>query len=170
MIVFDLKCAENHVFEAWFRSSDAYEEQREAGQICCPHCGDNHISKSVMAPNISAKSNRRSDAVQDSEDLVGLDQVPVAASAGVPENAEISVEDVKRAAEHMHDVMAKYRKFVEENCENVGDNFAAEARKIHNGESEERGIYGQTTLEESQELLEEGIDIFPVPGAGKLDS
>ena len=170
MIVFDLKCAENHVFEAWFRSSDAYAEQRDAGQICCPHCGDNQISKSVMAPNISAKSNSRSDEGQMSEDLVGLDQVAVSASAGVPENAEISAEDVKRAAEHMHDVMAKYRKFVEDNCENVGDNFAEEARKIHKGESEERGIYGQTTLEESQELLEEGIDIFPVPGAGKLDS
>ncbi|WP_417320785.1 DUF1178 family protein [Emcibacter sp.] len=168
MIVFDLKCAENHVFEAWFRSSEAYKEQAASGQIICPHCGDNHISKSVMAPNISAKSNQTS--VEHYEEEIPLSAVPVSASVGVPDNPEISADDVKRAAEHMHEVMAKYRKFVEENCEDVGDNFAEEARKIHNGESEERGIYGETTLEESQELLEEGIDIFPVPGAGKLDS
>lgn len=165
MIVFDLKCAENHVFEAWFRSSDAYEEQAAAGQIHCPHCGDNHVSKSLMAPNISAKGNRKS-----AEETPVFDDLMVSASSSVPQNAEISVEDVKRAAEHMHEVMAKYRKFVQDNFENVGDDFADEARKIHNGESEERGIYGRTTLEESRELLEEGINIFPVPGADKLDS
>ncbi|WP_321395818.1 DUF1178 family protein [Emcibacter sp.] len=169
MIVFDLKCAENHIFEAWFRNSEAYEDQASAGQIVCPHCGDSHISKSVMAPNISAKGNRQS-ADRFDEEMVSMDNIRVSASSGVPENPEISAEDVKRAAEHMHEVMAKYRKFVQENCEDVGDSFADEARKIHNGEAEERGIYGQTTLEETQELLEEGIDIFPVPGSDKLDS
>jgi hypothetical protein len=66
--------------------------------------------------------------------------------------------------------MSKFRRQVEKSCEYVGDDFADEARKIHAGESEKRGIYGETTISETEELLEEGIDILPVPGLNKLDS
>ncbi|MGQ7359595.1 DUF1178 family protein, partial [Streptococcus suis] len=62
MIVFDLRCAAGHVFEAWFASSEAYATQRAAGQVACPLCGDTAVDKAVMAPNIPAKTNRRPDA------------------------------------------------------------------------------------------------------------
>jgi len=178
MIVFDLKCSQSHVFEAWFSNSEAFEKQAAAGQIECPVCGDVHITKALMAPNIPAKGNQKSEQpapetfaehVAAEEEMVPANMsVPV--SANIPEQAEVTGDDVKRAIEYMHDTMAKYRKYVEANCENVGDNFAEEARKIHYGEAENRGIFGETTIEESQELLDEGIDIIPLPGGGKLSS
>ncbi|WP_138378861.1 DUF1178 family protein [Luteithermobacter gelatinilyticus] len=172
MIVFDLKCAENHVFEAWFKNSEAYEAQAAARQIVCPHCGNTQIGKSVMAPNIAVKSNRKEEtrAPAGPESMLQRKSYHVAASANVPQGPEVSAEDVKRAMEHMYETMAKYRKYIQETCENVGADFAEEARKIHYGEAEERGIYGEATLEETQELLDEGIEIFPVPGGTKLDS
>lgn len=167
MIVFDLRCDENHVFEAWFRSSDAYELQAEDGQIECPFCGNTNISKSLMSPNISAKSN--SSSSEKTPKFIPSDHV-VAASANVPESMEASAEDVKRALDHMHNTMKKYRNHVKKECEYVGDNFAEEARAIHDGDAEMRGIYGEATLEETEELLNDGVDILPVPGLGKLDS
>lgn len=166
MIVFDLRCEDNHVFEAWFRNSDAYELQALDGQVECPFCGSTSITKSLMSPNIASKGNRRTDKTAD---FIAADHM-VAASANVPETMETSAEDVKRALEHMHDTMKKYRNHVKKECEYVGENFAREARAIHEGEAETRGIYGEATLEETEDLLNDGVDILPVPGLGKLDS
>ncbi|PCI33082.1 MAG: hypothetical protein COB54_04880 [Alphaproteobacteria bacterium] len=166
MIVFDLRCEENHVFEAWFRNSEAYEDQAMSDQVECPFCGSTSVSKSLMSPNIPAKSNRRP---RPGPDFIKADHM-VAASANVPDSMEASAEDVKRALEHMHNTMKKYRNHVKKECEYVGENFAKEARAIHDGDAETRGIYGEATLEETEELLNDGVDILPVPGLGKLDS
>lgn len=170
MIVFDLKCEDNHVFEAWFRNSETYEVQVVDGQIECPFCGSIEISKSLMSPNIAAKGNRH-DQTQDNKmsKLLSADHM-IAASANVPDSMEASAEDVKRALEHMHNTMKNYRNHVKKECEYVGENFAAEARDIHEGNAENRGIYGEATLEDTEDLLSDGIDILPVPGLGKLDS
>ena len=98
------------------------------------------------------------------------DQHKVMVSAHSSTKDEVSSEDVKRALDHMHNTMVKFRRQVEKTCEYVGSNFAEEARKIHSGEVEKRGIYGEITLRETEELMEEGIEILPVPGSGKLDS
>lgn len=170
MIVFDLKCEDNHVFEAWFRSSDAYELQASEGQVECPFCGSSSITKSLMSPNIAAKGNSNVKTTSDFIPSEHLGDHMVAASANVPETMEASAEDVKRALEHMHDTMKKYRNHVKKECEYVGENFAKEARAIHDGVAETRGIYGEATLEETEDLLNDGVDILPVPGLGKLDS
>lgn len=172
MIVFDLRCEENHVFEAWFRSSDAYELQAEEGQVECPFCGSCSVTKSLMSPNIASKSNRDRDHEVAPDFMIpdhGNNHM-VAASANVPETMETSAEDVKRALEHMYETMKKYRHHVKKECEYVGDDFAKEARAIHEGDADMRGIYGEATLEETEELLNDGVDILPVPGLGKLDS
>lgn len=170
MIVFDLSCGAGHVFEAWFQNSEAFEKQAGACQIECPLCGGTDVRKSLMAPNIAAKSNSQSPFTE-GEEMIEIDPSrSVAVSAHTPVNMEVNAEDVKRALDHMHDTMSKFRRQVEENCEYVGENFAEEVRDIHYGKAQERGIYGETTVEETQELLEEGIDILPVPGASKLDS
>jgi len=170
MIVFDLKCEENHVFEAWFQSSEAYDTQVSEGQIGCPFCGSTAISKSLMSPNIPTKGNcKDSETDKNAPILVDGDHM-VSASANVPETMEASAEDVKRALEHMHETMKKYRNHVKKECEYVGENFAEEARAIHDGTAESRGIYGEATLEDTEDLLSDGIDILPVPGLGKLDS
>ncbi|HPF46117.1 MAG: DUF1178 family protein [Alphaproteobacteria bacterium] len=167
MILFDIKCSDGHVFEAWFQNNDAYQTQVDSGLVECPLCGSTKISKSLMAPNISAGSEKNQDRGHYSNDQ---DDHRVMVSAHSDPTNQVSSEDVKRALEHMHNTMAKFRRQIEKSCEYVGTNFAEEARKIHYGEGEKRGIYGETTIRETEELIEEGIDIMPVPGSGKLDS
>jgi hypothetical protein len=141
MIVFDLRCAQAHVFEAWFGSGDDYDAQRARGLVACPICGDREVTKAAMAPAVPAKGNRAPAA--------GPAQ-PVAAHPP---------EMVKAMLAAMAEVQAK----VEANCDYVGDRFADEARAIHHGESERRGIYGEATPEQAVALKEEGIEVAALP-------
>jgi hypothetical protein len=122
------------VFEAWFRNSGAYDAQAAAREIACPICGDIRIAKAPMAPRIG-KSRQE------------VEKTETAA---------------QRRAEVMRDLVELRRK-VEENCDYVGDRFAEEARRIHYGEVEERGIYGEATEAETTELKEEGIEVGRIP-------
>jgi hypothetical protein len=140
MIVFDLKCGgQGHVFEAWFASSDAFEEQRGRGLVQCPLCGSEEVEKAVMAPRVGAKGNRTSGPPS---------QIPAAGS---------------EAAKAMLVAMAKAQKKVLEGSDFVGDRFADEARAIHLGESDARSIYGRATMLEAKSLSREGIKITPLP-------
>ena len=134
MILFDLKCGEGHVFEAWFRNSGAYEAQAAASEIACPICGDIRIAKAPMAPRIG-KSRQE------------VEKTETAAL---------------RRAEVMRELVELRRK-VEEKCDYVGDRFAEEARRIHYGEIEKRDIYGEATETETTELKEEGIMVEQIP-------
>lgn len=163
MIVFDLKCSEGHLFESWFRSSTAYEEQKAAGLVECPYCGNVDVEKAPMAPNVATKGNQRSEPVNIAAQP---EETPAKAVAPAP---KLSPE-LKALAEKAASAMAELQSHVEKNCENVGKDFAEEARKIHYGETEERGIYGESSLEEAQELLEEGIDVLPLPGTRRTDA
>ena len=167
MILFDIKCSDGHIFEAWFQNNEAYEQQIDNDLVECPLCGCTKTSKSLMSPNISAKGEIIREAYQSEQDS---EDHKVTVSAHSNSSKEVSSDDVKRALDHMHNTMSKFRRQVEKSCEYVGDDFADEARKIHAGESEKRGIHGETTISETEELLEEGIDILPVPGLNKLDS
>jgi hypothetical protein len=167
MILFDIKCSDGHIFEAWFQNNEAYEQQIDNDLVECPLCGCTKTSKSLMSPNISAKGEIIREAYQSEQDS---EDHKVTVSAHSNSSKEVSSDDVKRALDHMHNTMSKFRRQVEKSCEYVGDDFADEARKIHAGESEKRGIYGETTISQTEELLEEGIDILPVPGLNKLDS
>ncbi len=124
MIKFDLKCRRDHVFEAWFRDSAAYEEQVDANRIVCPECGARKVEKAVMAPRVA-------------------------------KNTEKALE-MRRALQAL-------RSKVEADCDYVGPQFAEEARKIHYGETEARGIYGETSTEEAEALAEEGVPFARVP-------
>jgi hypothetical protein len=140
MIRYDLICDKGHEFDGWFRDSDTYDKQAKRGLVSCTHCGTAKIQKQIMAPGIPSKSNKKS------ENAVRMTAGPV---------------DPRAAA--MMQMMRDYRKHVETNAENVGNNFAEEARKIHYKETEERGIYGHTSSEEAIALIEEGIEIHPIP-------
>ena len=139
MIHYDLICDKGHAFDGWFRNSAAYDEQAGKGLVTCTQCGSASVEKQLMAPGIPVKANRKSEA-----------KAMVAAPAD------------PRLAELMK-MMREMRRHVEENAEYVGDRFAEEARKIHYEESEQRGIYGQTTPDEAKELIEEGIVVHPLP-------
>jgi len=157
MIIFDLKCApQGHVFEAWFGSSDDYEAQQARGLVTCPLCGAAEVEKAVMAPSVGAKSNRSGvgdrragGASEGAED--GGDEGR-ALLAGDPE----SVKQMLAAAS------AVQRRLLE-GSESVGDRFADEARAIHLGETEKRAIHGRATAEEAESLIEEGIEVAPLP-------
>ena len=140
MIRYDLVCDKGHEFDGWFRDSDAYDKQAKRGLVSCTHCGTAKIQKQIMAPGIPSKSNKKSDNA-------------VRMSAGPADPR----------AQAMMQMMRDYRKHVETNAENVGNNFAEEARKIHYKETKERGIYGQTSPDDAAALIEEGIDIHPIP-------
>jgi hypothetical protein len=135
MISFDLRCAPlGHVFEAWFASSAAWEDQRARGLVACPLCGSSDLAKAPMSPAVPAKSNSRE------------------LSSGGPEE----VKAMLAAA-------AAVQKRLLEGSEGVGDRFADEARAIHLGESESRPIHGRATISEAQSLIEEGVPIAPLP-------
>ena len=152
MIVFDLKCAHAHVFEAWFGSSADYERQAARGLVACPICGDTQIEKAVMAPAVAPKGNQtRAPAPAPAE-------TPPSAPAPAP-LASHPPEQVKAMLAALAEVQAK----VEANCDYVGDRFADEARAIHHGETESRGIYGEATPDEAAALKDEGIDVAPLP-------
>ncbi len=142
MILFDLKCTGDHVFEAWFPDSDSFEAQAANDEIACPVCGDTEIAKALMAPNVSG-AKKAGEAPQD------------------------------KAAMHMGEYMsalAELRKHVEANCDDVGDKFPEEARKIHYGETEKRNIYGEASTEEAAELRDEGVEVQPIPWSKRSDS
>lgn len=143
MIVYQLHCLNGHEFEAWFRDSKTYDHQAKQAEIDCPHCGDTSISKSIMSPNITPSRSKSKPPVGHGE-------------------AEVRAHEV---AEKILEAVTAIRTHVEENCDNVGTEFAEEAKRIHYGETEQRGIVGTATLEEANELDEEGVEFYRLPTA-----
>ena len=154
MIRYNLHCEKDHEFDAWFRSSEDFETQKKKKIVACPACGSSKVEKSLMAPNVGVKGNRKTATVADRNVPAIPDPSDIAAAAtGLP--SEVQEQVVKLARE--------IRTHVTENAENVGDKFAEEARKIHYEEAEPRGIYGKATVEEASELKDEGIEVHPLP-------
>jgi hypothetical protein len=134
VIRFSVACDHGHFFEAWFRNNDDFDAQQKRGLVECPECGSSAVSKALMAPAVS--TSRR--------------QAKIALAMG---------EAQKQAMAELKALTQKMR----ENAENVGDKFAEEARKIHFGEVEARGIYGEATPDEAKSLAEDGVSFMPIP-------
>ena len=135
MIVYSLQCSKGHAFEGWFKDSSAYDAQAADGKLVCPVCNSHKIDKAPMAPALPS-------------------------AVGERKSASVSAPDELRK---MRQFVAGVRKYVEDNAEYVGPRFPEEARKIHYGETEERHIYGEASLEEARDLIEEGVDVAPLP-------
>jgi hypothetical protein len=133
MIKYALTCEHEHAFEGWFGSSSDYDDQQARGLLECPVCATRAVRKQIMAP----------------------------ALAGVRQTVQDEQAGKSRAV--MMEAMGALRRHVEETFDDVGDAFASEARAIHEGRSEERGIYGQATAKEVRELVEDGVPIAPLP-------
>ena len=144
MIVFDLRCPASHVFEAWFGSTEDFDSQRARGLVQCPLCGAAEIEKAVMAPRVGAKGNQ----------LVESPRQPVMAL-----QQPAAPEAMKAMLQAAADAQARLLKTMDY----VGDHFAREARDIHLGESDERPIYGQASPADIKSLLDDGIEIAPLP-------
>jgi hypothetical protein len=140
MIKYALACEQAHEFESWFPSSDAFETQRKRGFVTCPFCDSDKVEKRIMAPSVARK-----------------DKAPVSA----PESQPVATLSDKE--KEIRAMLRAMREHVMKNAENVGKGFAEEARKMHYGETEERSIYGEANPSDAQALLEEGIEVLPLP-------
>lgn len=134
MIRFNLVCDAGHEFDGWFRSNDDYEAQTRRGLVACPTCHSPKISKALMAPAVSTGRGREK----------------IALAAGAEQRQMLA--KLKEMADT-----------VRQNADYVGDKFAHEARKIHFGDADKRGIYGEASLDEVRSLTEDGVDIMPLP-------
>jgi hypothetical protein len=151
MIRFSLVCDNGHDFESWFASNDSYDFQVENDLVSCPHCNVLKISKAVMAPSVARAKRKRSQAAQSS----AKDAISDAPKQEVALIGESGAELRKMAQELHARILAA--------TVDVGSDFPAEARKIHDGDAPERAIRGQASIEEARALLEEGVSILPLP-------
>ncbi len=150
MIVYRLRCEAGHEFDGWFRSGDAYDAQAKAGQVECAVCGISAVSKAIMAPRLSKGLSEPAQAVAQAAEL----------SPPAPE-ALVMATMPREAA--LREMLRALRRQVEANCDYVGETFADEARKIHEGEADARGIYGEATPEQIEALADDGIEIGQLP-------
>ncbi len=161
MILYDLRCRKNHVFEAWFRDSAAYDDQVEAGEVACPTCGSKKVEKAPMAPRL----------VKGGLSKGGLSKG--GAETGEAQHAEAQTAETKTAKAETAkaaEALRGLRRKVEDNFDYVGNAFAEEARKIHYGESDAHNIYGETSDQEAKELRDEGVAFTRIPWAPRQDS
>ena len=138
MIKYNLTCKCGKTFESWFSSSTEYEILKKKKLVNCIYCDSTSVKKSLMAPNLSSKSNKN-----------------------------IKKNKLERK---MRKELINFRKYIEKNCKNVGDNFTQEARNIHYDKKTSKGIYGKATLEETAELIDEGIEVATIPWVEKSEN
>ncbi|MEA1830505.1 DUF1178 family protein [Methylobacterium durans] len=149
MIRYTLVCEAGHTFESWFPSSDSFDEQAARGLVSCPLCGSGKVEKGLMAPRV-ARTNR------------GERSAPV--PAPLPEAPGPSpMPMIAEPEQKLRALLRAVREHVQSTAEHVGPRFPEEARKIHYGEVAERPIYGEASPEEARALIEEGIDVAPLP-------
>ena len=147
MINYSLICSNDHQFEGWFRSYEDYNNQVNSKLIDCPICGNNNIHKGLMAPAVQSSKNKKRN-----QDRLNNTQNNSSENPSIVANTD-----------HLRVAFNMLRKYVEKNCENVGENFATEARKISKGETTERDIYGKATVDEVEKLKDEGIEVASIP-------
>ncbi len=142
MIRYDLQCEAGHGFESWFRSSGDYDAQRKRNLVECPLCGSPEIEKRIMAPQVARRDRGQQPKSRE-------EKAPVAMMS--PQEAEFRQK------------LRELREHVTKNAEHVGEKFPELARQMHNEEIERRSIYGEASAEEVKSLLEEEVDIHPLP-------
>lgn len=162
MIRYKLLCKKGHEFEGWFRGSDAYEQQTKRGLIDCPECGSRQVRKALMSPNVARRDKGKRKPVQED---TGVATPPAPASSPVTVANAVGAEHQEFAARRREilAMMRKLRAEVLEKSEDVGERFPEEARKMHYREVEPRAVHGQASVNEVKELLEEGVEVYPVP-------
>ena len=138
MIKYNLICKCGNTFESWFSSSSEFDFLCKKKLVKCIYCESSTVKKTVMAPNLSSKSNK--------------------------------VFKKTKLEKNIKKQLLNFRKYIEKNCKNVGENFTREARNIHYDKKSSQGIYGKATSEETSELLEEGIEVTTIPWVDKSEN
>ena len=167
MKVLDLQCGQQHVFEGWFGSENDFQDQLKRGLVQCPLCGDATIAKRLSAPrlNLGSAREKSADGEREQSREPSGDPAHEASRKGLREEAAPARQDVVAGPQVDPALAAAWMamaKRIIANTDDVGDQFAEEARKIHYGETKERSIRGQASADETQALLEEGIAVLPL--------
>jgi len=156
MIHYQLQCGQDHEFDGWFKDSAGFDKQAKRGLVECPVCGDTKVRRALMAPAVATRETRR----RVEEPVAEVPAAPLAPPVNMtgPVPAQVFA------------LLQRMRAEVEKSCDYVGPEFAEEARKMHRGDIDPRGIYGETTKDEAEALAEEGIDVAAIPWVPRADS
>src|SRR5664279_3090760 len=151
MIHYNLRCERGHAFESWFQSSAAYESQEKRKLVNCPVCGSAKVERAIMAPRIVSKKGR--------------DSAPAPAPATAPTEVTTPASTPLMMAQEreLRAKLKELRDHIVKNADNVGERFPNEARKMHYGDIEHRPIYGEASPEEARSLIDEGVEVSPLP-------
>jgi hypothetical protein len=150
MIHYHLRCERGHAFESWFQSSSAYEAQEKRKLVNCPTCGSTKVERAIMAPQIVSKKGRET-------------PVPAPAAAASDAATPASTPLLMAQERELRAKLKELRDHIVKNADNVGERFPNEARKMHYGDIEHRPIYGEASPDEARALIEEGVDVAPLP-------
>ena len=159
MIHYNLRCERGHAFESWFQSSSAYESQEKRKLVGCPVCGSIRVERAIMAPQIVSKKPRDS-AVPVPAASTPVPSTPVAsADVATPASTPLMMAQERELRAKLKEL----RDHIVKNADNVGERFPVEARKMHYGDIEHRPIYGEASPEEARSLIDEGVEVSPLP-------
>jgi hypothetical protein len=151
MIRYNLRCERGHAFESWFQSSAAYESQEKRKLVSCPACGSVKVERAIMAPQIVTRKGR---------------EAAVSAPAPVP-SADVTASEstplLMAQERELRTKLKELRDHIVKNADNVGERFPNEARKMHYGDIEHRPIYGEASPDEARALIDEGVEVSPLP-------
>jgi hypothetical protein len=149
MIRYNLRCERGHAFESWFQSSQVYESQEKRRLVSCPACGSAKVERAIMAPQIVSKKGR--------------DAAAPAPAASTEVAAPTSMPLMMAQERELRAKLKELRDHIVKNADNVGERFPNEARKMHYGDIEHRPIYGEASPEEARSLIDEGVEVSPLP-------
>lgn len=192
MIVYRLKCDLNHRFDAWFQSGASFEEQQKQKLLECPHCGSTGISKAPMSPRISKTSHSSlGTEILDTVESEGFPYESMSYNYSDKTNAiqlhkdctgsqPLSLDHLEKTLQSdkmktvnpalIRKALLSLKENIRQSCDDVGNKFAEEARRIHYGETEKRSIYGQASFEEIFDLRQEGVEVSALPPFPKEDA
>ncbi len=149
MIRYNLRCEKGHSFESWFQSSTAYESQEKRKLVSCPACGSVKVERAIMAPQIVSKKGREATAPA---------EAPTTETTAQSSTPLLMAQELELRAK-----IKELRDHIVKNADNVGERFPNEARKMHYGDIEHRPIYGEASPEEARSLIDEGVEVSPLP-------
>lgn len=150
MIHYQLQCGQSHGFDGWFKDSASFEKQAKRRLIECPECGGTDVERALMAPAVAKRQ-------------------PIAVAAPVEAPAQPAPVAATQIPARMIAALQRIRAEVEKNCEYVGPDFADRARAMHRGEADAKSIYGETSEEQAESLIEEGIEVAQIPWVPRAD-
>jgi hypothetical protein len=166
MIRYSLHCERGHAFDSWFQDSASYDKQAKRGLVSCPVCNSVKVEKSIMAPQIPRKGRTAEQRAGEEKALrttARRKKAAAAEAAPVPAIAPAAEPLLMAQEKELLSKLKELRDHIKANADNVGEQFPEQARKMHYGEIEHRPIYGDASPDEAKSLIDEGVEVMPLP-------